>query len=62
VKILPVGLAVHGEILFPCDGREPPPGRIMLSYRDETRILEIEDGTGRILLTDRGSGSGEHGE
>ena len=57
VRILPVGLAAQGEILFPSDGREPPPGRIMLSYRDETRILEIENGTGRILLTDSKAGS-----
>ena len=53
VRILPVGLAAKGELVFPCDGREPPPGRIMVSYRDETRTLEIEDRTGRILLSDR---------
>jgi prepilin-type N-terminal cleavage/methylation domain-containing protein len=53
VRILPVGLAARGELVFPCDGREPPPGRIMVSYREETRTLEIEGGTGRILLCDR---------
>lgn len=53
VRILPVGLAARGEIVFPCDGREPPPGRIMVGYREETRTLEIENGTGRILLSDR---------
>ncbi len=53
VRILPVGLAAKSEIVFPCDGREPPPGRIMVAFRDETRTLEIENGTGRILLTDR---------
>jgi type II secretion system protein H len=53
VKVLRSGLAAEGRIQFPCDGREPPPGRIMLSYREETRTLEIEHGTGRILLADR---------
>jgi hypothetical protein len=62
VKILPVGLAAKGEILFPCDGREPPPGRIMVSYKDETRTLEIEGGTGKILLSERDSASHAQGE
>lgn len=62
VKILPVGLAAKGEILFPCDGREPPPGRIMVSYKDETRTLEIEGGTGKILLSDRDAASHAQGE
>jgi prepilin-type N-terminal cleavage/methylation domain-containing protein len=52
VRILPVGLAAKGEIVFPFDSTAAPPGRIMVSYRDETRTLEIENGTGRILLTD----------
>ena len=62
VRILPVGLAAKGEIVFPCDGREPPPGRIMVAYRDETRTLEIEGGTGKILLTDRDASSHAQGE
>jgi len=61
VRILPVGLGAKGEIVFPSDGREPPPGRIMVSYREETRTLEIEDRTGRILLSDRDHGL-VHGE
>jgi len=62
VKILPVGLAAKGEILFPCDGREPPPGRILVSYRHETRTLEIEGGTGKILLSDRDATAHAQGE
>jgi prepilin-type N-terminal cleavage/methylation domain-containing protein len=56
VRILHFGLATLDRITFPPDGREPPAGRIMLSYGDETRTLEIEVGTGRILLADRASG------
>lgn len=54
VKILHLGLAASDRIVFPCDGGEIPAGRLMLSYGDETRTLEIENGTGRILLSGRG--------
>ena len=53
VRILHFGLATLARITFPPDGSEPPSGRIMLSYGDETRTLEIEGGTGRILLGER---------
>lgn len=56
VKILPDGLASGECIAFPSDGRLTPSGRVTLSYGDETRTLEIENGTGRILLSDRSSG------
>jgi len=56
VRILHLGLATLDRITFPADGGEPPAGRIMLSYGDETRTLEIQGGTGRILLMDRASG------
>jgi prepilin-type N-terminal cleavage/methylation domain-containing protein len=55
VKILHLGLAANDRVVFPPDGGEPPAGRLMLSYGSETRTLEIEGGTGRILLTERAS-------
>jgi hypothetical protein len=61
VKILRVGLGSNDCIAFPSDGGPMPSGRLMLSYGNETRALEIEDGTGRILLSDHStalSGSG----
>jgi prepilin-type N-terminal cleavage/methylation domain-containing protein len=56
VRILPLGLAAAGRVVFPGDGSEPPTGRLTLSYGDETRSLEIESGTGRVLVTDRITG------
>jgi len=53
VKILHLGLAAGDRIVFPCDGGEPSSGRLVLSYGNETRTLEIENGTGRILLSGR---------
>jgi hypothetical protein len=61
VRILHEGLAASDYIAFPSDGSQVPSGRLMLSYGDETRTLEIEGGTGRIVLSDRSaavSGSG----
>lgn len=61
VRILHDGLASNDCIAFPSDGSQMPSGRLMLSYGNETRTLEIEGGTGRILLSDRStalSGSG----
>ena len=52
VKVLPFGLAERGRILFPCDGREPSPGKLLLAYGNQTRCLEIESGSGRILVGD----------
>jgi hypothetical protein len=61
VKILRLGLAAREYVAFPSDGSQVPSGRLMLAYGDDTRTLEIEDGTGRIVMSDRSaalSGSG----
>jgi prepilin-type N-terminal cleavage/methylation domain-containing protein len=55
VKILHLGLAASDRVVFPPDGGETPAGRLTLSYGGETRTLEIEGGTGRILVSERAS-------
>ncbi len=51
VKILRVGLGAGERLVFDGEGSTTPVGRITLSYEEETRTLELEAGTGRILLT-----------
>jgi type II secretory pathway pseudopilin PulG len=52
VSILPLGLAARGKIVFEGGLAELPSGRVTLSYGDSTRIVELEGGTGKVLLTD----------
>jgi len=52
VQIIRAGLAATDRIVFSGRDGQSPSGRIMLSYGDQTRTLEIESGTGKILLTD----------
>jgi len=51
VSILPLGLAARGKIVFDTDHAEPASGSITLSYERATRIVEMEAGTGHVLLT-----------
>ncbi len=53
VRILHIGLAANARVVFPSDGGETPAGRLTLAYGGETRTLEIEGGTGRILVSER---------
>ena len=52
VSILPLGLAARGKIVFEGDLTDLPSGRVTLSYGKSTRIVELESGTGKVLLSD----------
>lgn len=51
VSILPIGLAARGNVVFTPDHSDPLSGSITLSYGRATRIVEIEPGSGHVLLT-----------
>lgn len=51
VTILPLGLAARGRIVFDGEHADPASGSITLSYERETRMVEIEPGSGRVMLT-----------
>lgn len=51
VSILPLGLAARGRVVFENERSDPLSGSITLSYGRATRIVEIEPGSGRFLLT-----------
>jgi type II secretory pathway pseudopilin PulG len=51
VTILPIGLAARGQVLFDGERSDPRSGRITLAYGRATRIVEIEEESGHVLLT-----------
>ncbi len=58
VSILRNGLAREGRLVFPGGSGKEPAGILTLDYRGESRAVELEAGTGRILL--RGSSKSDH--
>jgi type II secretory pathway pseudopilin PulG len=58
VRILPMGLAADERIVFEGADFEGPSGRIALTYGDHNRLLEIESGTGKIVLSESSTSAG----